>query len=46
MNIARPIAEMVPAGLRSAQGAAVPAAESRDPGERAAVDQGLSRLTR
>ena len=46
MNVTHPIADKVLARLRSAQGAAVPAAELRDLGERAAIDQALSRLTR
>ena len=46
MNVSHPIAEKVLTRLRSAQGAAVAAAEFRDLGERAAVDQALSRLTR
>jgi len=45
MSVARPVAEKVLARLRSARETAVPAAEFRDLGERAAVDQAPSRLT-
>ena len=46
MNVTHPIAEKVLTRLRSGQGAAVPAGDFLDLGQRAAVDQALSRLTR
>ncbi|HBO45691.1 MAG TPA: hypothetical protein DD670_17545 [Planctomycetaceae bacterium] len=46
MNVASPIAEKVLARLGSRQGTAVSAREFLDLGERAAVDQALSRLVR
>ena len=46
MNVAHPIAEKILARLGSRQGAAVPAGDFLDLGERAAVDQALSRLVR
>jgi hypothetical protein len=46
MNVAHPIAEKVLARLGSLQGRAVPARDFLDLGERAAVDQALSRLVR
>ena len=46
MNVTHPIAEKVLARLGARQGMAVPARDLLDLGERAAVDQALSRLTR
>ena len=46
MNVAHPIAEKVLARLGSRQGTAVPGRDFLDLGQRAAVDQALSRLAR
>ena len=46
MNVAHPIAEKILARLGSRQGTAVPAGDFLDLGQRAAVDQVLSRLVR
>ena len=46
MNVTHPIAEKILAKLGSRQGAAVPAGDFLDLGERSAVDQALSRLVR